>query len=501
MAVAGAIWNGAPSAAPVAVAQHEAGSGGVHRLSGTDSGFLAMEASWQPMFNVTWAVLEPGRPLTVDDVREHVLGRLDEMPAFRQRIVAVPGGLHHPVAVDDPAFDLDAHLHVVDVRHGPWAGLDLDTVIARLAEEPMPTDRALWRIHLIDGLPESRQVISLHFHHAIADGTAAVALMHRLFSDEVTGPVWRGGPYAPQTPPGALRLVLGALWTHLISVFLILGALLGVWRGVGRLRAAKARAEVEVPPISEGAPLTELNDAFTPARACVTVDLPLAGLRHVRKHTETTLNDVLLAVVSAGTGDYLAARDGLPERSLLCNMPVAEAPEEPVERTSGNSFWSLTTTLATDVPDPLERLAVIARVTGECKEQLRAFGVSTVPQLLDVVPPALLARGTRRVGERLREATADVDANVLVSNVRGSDHPYELRGRTVSRIYVCGPPSNGIGCNVSALSYGDRMLVTVLAFGDALRDPGAYGAALEAGFEELAALTGWSEESASPVAG
>lgn len=470
----------------------------MHRLSGTDSGFLAMEASWQPMFNVMWAVLEPGAPLSVTELTDHVAARLDQLPAFRERVVPVPGGIHHPVVVDDPDLDLARHLFRVDLAEPRWEGLDLDAVVAALAEEPMPHDRPLWRMHLVDGLGGGRQAVSVHFHHAIADGTAAMAMMRRLFDDEETGPVWRGGPYAPQRPPGAVRLTLAALWRHLVTLFVFVGALLGVLGGVRRLRVAKEAAEVEVPPISGGAPRTAFNDAFTPARACVTVDLPLAGLRHVRQATGATLNDVVLAVVAGGARTYLAGRGGLPERPLLCNMPVADDSGPDLERTSGNDFWSLTTTLATDVEDPLERLARISLVTGECKEQLRAFGVGTVPRLLDVVPPVLLARGTRKVGERLRSADEDVDANLLVSNVRGAAEPYVLRGRTVVEAYVCGPPSNGIGCNISVMSYGERMMVTVLAYADALTEPAAFGADLADSFEDLAGRTGWvSPERAS----
>lgn len=467
----------------------------MHRLSGTDSGFLAMEAPWQPMFNVGLAESDDGPLWTPEGLREHVAGRLDQLPAFRRRVVAVPGGLHHPVAVDDPDFDLDAHLGHVDLRRTAEHGTTLDEVFAALAEEPLPADRPLWRLYLVDGIGDGaggagvgvggrRQALVLHFHHAIADGTAAMAAFRRLFSDAPTPPV-DAEPYRPRRLPGRVRLVAGAVLAHLVGVLRFVAALLGAYGGLKRLRARKEEAAVEVPPISEGAPWTPLNDAFTLRRASARVVLPLAELREVRRATGGTLNDVVLGVVSGALRSYLG--EDLPAAPLLCNVPMSDEPADAPERTDGNNFWSVTTTLATDEADPLERLARISAVTGECKQQLLAFGVSTVPTLLDVVPPVLLARGTRRVSQRLREATEVVDANVLVSNVRGAAEPFTLLGRTVERAWVCGPPSNGIGCNVSVMSYGTDVLVCVLAYADALADPARFALALIDSHAELVA--------------
>lgn len=466
----------------------------MHRLSGTDSGFLAMEQPWQPMYNVGVGVLAAtgGPSLTREDLRDHVAARLDQLPAFRRRVVEVPGGWHHPVAVDDPEFDLDAHVIHLSGADVLERGSTLDEVVAALAEEPMPMDRPLWRVFLVDaphagfdGLEDGGSAVVLHFHHAIADGTAAMAIFRRVLDDAPRPAVAGAEPYAPRPVPSAFRLGVAAFGRHLASLVRFVAAVLGAVAGMRRVRGRNEVAEVEVPPISEGSPRTELNDAFTPRRACVRVQLPMAGLKRIRAHTGATLNDVLLGVVSGALRRYLAARGGIPETALLCNMPVSDEPADAPERTSGNNFWSLTTTLATDVEDPLVRLARIVEVTDECKAQLAEFGVSTVPAVLDVVPPRLLARGARKVHDRLREAEEVVDASVLVSNVRGPATPFRLLGHEVTSVWVCGPPSNGIGCNVSAMSYGEYMNAMVLAFADALADPEALAQAFADSYLEL----------------
>lgn len=466
----------------------------MERLSGTDSGFLAMDQEWQPMHNVVLAVLaaHPERaPVTREQLRDHVVARLDDLPRYRQRIVEVPGGWHHPLAVDDPDFDPERHVIHLDGAEVAAHGASVDEVFAALAEVPLPLDRPLWRMYLLDspgpgfaGIEPGGCAVVLHFHHAIGDGAALMATLPRLF-DDVGAPRLAEVPaYHPRALPSQFWLRAAALWHLLVSFVAFLAAVLGAVGGLRRLRARQEVAVVEVPPISHGAPRSLFNEAFSPRRACVRVALPLEGLKQVRTQTGHTLNDVVLAVVSGGLRDYLAQMDALPEEPLLCNVPVSEEGADAPVRTSGNNFWSLTTSLATDVADPLERLARIGEVTQECKIQLAEFGVTTIPTLLDTVPPRLLARGTRRVGERLR--TADrVDANVLVSNVRGNPDPFWLFGREVTSLWVCGPPSNGVGLNISVMSYAGRLHLTVLACADALSDPQRLADALGAAYLAL----------------
>ena len=66
----------------------------MHRLSGEDAGFLSMEQPEQAMNTIAIGRLRraDGSPtaLTIEDVRTHVASRLDQLPSFRWRIVAVP---------------------------------------------------------------------------------------------------------------------------------------------------------------------------------------------------------------------------------------------------------------------------------------------------------------------------------------------------------------------------------------------------------------------------
>ena len=87
-------------------------------LVGMDAAFLALETPTTPMHVGVALVLDPPEgtrslfsPSTrYAQIRRVIEQRLHLIPPLRQRALRVPFGLHHPVWVDDPEFDLDDHL-------------------------------------------------------------------------------------------------------------------------------------------------------------------------------------------------------------------------------------------------------------------------------------------------------------------------------------------------------------------------------------------------------
>ena len=461
----------------------------MHRLNGEDAGFLYMDLPGQPMNSIGIGVLSgDDATLTLADVRAHIASRLDELPSWRWRIVRVPGELHRPVAVRDPDFDLDAHVLEATVTGGD---AELEAWFAGLAAEHLDPDRPLWQVWLVTGLDDGRQAMVMKYHHALADGVAAMTTLARVFSDVQFDPLppvpgHSGEPWSAERIPGRLRMVLWALWAHLVTLLLVVpGLLLRTRRQARAVRRERANSEVTMPPFSGGAPRTSLNRAFTAPRTYARATLPLSDVKQVKDAAGVTMNDVVLAIVAGACVRYLEARDGVPDRPLLTTVPMAnEAPGAPV-RQFGNHFWSFTTSLATDVPDPWERLEQISLYARTGKRELEALGVSLVSDWLDVIPPALARRGIQGTLTRLQDPAEDVDASILVSNVRGPAQPLSLGGRVFRELHIDGPPSNGVGVNVMVWSYGSEVLFGILAYADALEAPADFRAALEASCAEL----------------
>lgn len=459
----------------------------MHRLSGEDAGFLSMEQPEQAMNTIAVGTLRNpsgAAGVTIEDVRSHVAARLDQLPSFRWRIVPVPFGLHNPMAVRDPDFELDYHLREATLADGQT----LDDLFAHLAEKHLDRRHPLWQLTLVHGLPDGDQALILKYHHCLADGVAAFTTFSRVFSDAPTDPIPDvDQPWRPEKVPSKLLLVWLAFLDHLAALLAIPGLALRAKRGFDAVKSRRAKAAVAVPEFSGAAPNSALNDAFTAPRAYARAVLPLGAVKEAKDAAGVTLNDVVLATVAGGLRGYLAERDELPDRPLLASVPVSYEPADAPIRQAGNRFWSFTTSLATDVDDPAERLAAISATAAEAKEQLTVLGPDLMPAVLDHVPPFISEPGAKALIERLRALGPDdlVDANVLISNIRGPAEPWSLFGCEVVDLFIDGPPSNGVGLNVMLWSYGDRLLLGILAFADALRDPAALTRHVESAFADL----------------
>ena len=85
----------------------------MQRLTGLDAAFLALETPSAHMHVLGVAIVDPSTappgPFHAR-VRALLEARLHLVPPLRRRLVEVPFGLHIPVWIDDPDFDLDYHL-------------------------------------------------------------------------------------------------------------------------------------------------------------------------------------------------------------------------------------------------------------------------------------------------------------------------------------------------------------------------------------------------------
>jgi diacylglycerol O-acyltransferase / wax synthase len=466
----------------------------MRRLSGQDDGFLLLELPEQPMQTMALAILRPGPggAVGVEDVQRHMAARLHEVPAFRWRVVPVPLGLSHPVVVEDPGFDLARH-----VRHAvlpePGGVGELDALYAGLAEQHLDRGRPLWQMTLVDGLAGDRQAIVLEVHHALMDGFATVATLARIFSPSGDPGLHPDDGWCPDRLPGAGRLVAGAIG-HQARVLVRLPALVArTRRGVAALKRRRSGAAVKAPEAGIDTPLSTINSGFTAERRYARTSLPLEDVRQVKNAAGATVNDVVLAVVAGALRSYLEARGGLPDRPLVASVPVAMEGRGAPARAEGNRFSRLTTSLATDVADPWTRLSTIAAVTREAKECLDLAGRELLPDWLEYLPPLLGVPAVRRVQAARRspgKGPAKLDANVVISNIRGPSEPWRFGSAAVDEMYITGPPNSGVGVTIVAWDYGGRLLLGLLSFADSVEDPAELAAGLHESLAELVQACG-----------
>ena len=459
----------------------------VRRLSGLDTGFLSLEMAGQPMQCIALGMIRAGMsiPVALEDLRQRLIARLDQLPAFRWRIVPVPLGLAQPVVVDDSRFDLNDHLsHVVLPEPGGLA--ELNAACARLASQHLNRDRPLWRITLIDGLADGRQAVMLEVHHALMDGTALRTTLARIFSEDqptVSPPSWQ-----PGWPPGRTRLVAAGL-AHNARILTRLPALINrTRRAVGAVRQRQAEAAVKVPKPGVDTPLSAINCGFTPERRVARAALPLETVLAVKDAAGVTVNDVALALVGGALRGYLQARGALPERPLVAFVPVGLEDHGGAPRAAGNHIARLTASLATDIADPWERLRRISAITAEAKACLALAGRELWTDWLEYLPPMLmgpLSRRTQPAGRRTGKRRVRLDENVVVSNLRGPSTPWQLGSAVVEEMYLFGPPNSAAGVNFVLWDYAGQLLLGILSFADLVEDPGELAVRMSCSLEEL----------------
>ena len=457
------------------------------RMEGVDAGYLYMETPSMHMHTLKIAIIEPDEPFTHERFAEELVGRLNRLPPLQQRILPVPFSLNHPLWIAD--HDIDLSKHVVAHRLAAPGGMaELQTLIGEIAGTPLDRSRPLWEMHVCEGMPDDRVAVVVKMHHALADGMAANALLGNV-TDTSAASVDPGPPLARETVPSRARQA-GLALIDAARQSLTLPALL--WRTVRALTALvkhKRQSQVAVPRPVLDVPRTSLNGPLTPRRTFATTTLPMAELKQVRRTHDVTLNDVVLAVVSGALRNYLAERGENPPISLVAGVPVGtDAPGE-APRLSGNRVSNLFTSLATDVHDPRERLLTISRTANEAKLVQRTLGPTMLIDWVQFTPPAPFSAVLRHYSRAGTAARHSPPFNVIVSNVRGPGEPVTIAGAALRDLYSVGPILEGIGLNVTAWSYVDRLNVSLLSCPDLVPDLGSLVAHLRPALDELLEMT------------
>jgi WS/DGAT/MGAT family acyltransferase len=439
----------------------------MERMTGLDAGFLYMETPTLHMHTLKVAVVDPSGVdggYSFTRFREELAKRLHLLPPFRRRIVTVPLGLHHPMWIEDPAFDLDRHIRRAKVPAPGGLG-EMDAVVARIASRPLDRGRPLWEVWMIEGLRDGQIGFVAKIHHAVADGVAAAAMLANVLTPDLDAShasepahEWRGEPV-----PGRRRLVRDALVQRLRELRGLPRLVRRTRHTAGRLKAHEEQSVVRTPKPIRDVPRTSFNGSLSPGRAFATITLPLEDFKRVKGAFGVTLNDVVLAVVSGSLRRYLAARGEHPDRSLTASIPVSADRPDAVARLMGNRVSNLFTSLCTDVEDPVERLRRIHGVMETAKARQAIIGADLMGEWAEFTPPGPFSALVRSYSRRGLASRHRPPVNLVVSNVAGPPAPLYIAGGRLTALSSVGPILEGIGLNVTAWSYVGQMTFAAIS--------------------------------------
>jgi len=467
----------------------------VERLTGQDAGFLYNETPSQHMHTLKIAVVDfsdAPAPYSFDGFRQVLADRIHLLPALRRRVVWAPLHLAHPWWVEDPDFDLDRHLTRVTAA-APGGREQLDAEASAVASVGLPRDRPLWDLRVVEGLAGGRVAFITKIHHCVADGARAAEMLAAIAG---SGPAARPERWDPPELPTRAQLLRQAI-LDIVRITSGVPALVGrsLRAGIDLVRHRRLGGPKPATPFT-GAK-TSFNAALTSRRHFATGDLSLDQLKRIKQAHSTTLNDVVLAMVTGALRRHLEERGELPDRPLVAGVPVSTRTGE---GEGANRVSNLFVSLPVQEPDPARRLAIIHDSTKGAKAQYDVLGTDMLADWSELTPgraySALVGWYSRRnLADRGRPPI-----NLVVSNVPGPRQPLHLAGARIVEIYSMGPILEGIGLNLTVWSYGDRLYAGMVTCPDAMDDVDRLVGRLPAALDELDAALPLSPTSAARAA-
>jgi len=460
----------------------------VKRLSGLDAGFLYLETSTSFMHVASLIVLDPSTsPVTWDHqrVRQLFEQRLDQVPPFRRRLVEVPLGLHHPLWVEDPDFNLDWHLRHIELP-APGGRAELTRLVADLVAIPLDRTRPLWESWVIEGLADGMCGLLTKVHHSAIDGASGEELMVALLDitpdmEPKPGPET---PWEPERVPTDTEMLGYGLWSLAQQPALAVRTIRNTVEVALQLRDRYMPAENPNLPLPLTAPRTSFNHTLTPRRSLGLETVALSRVKAVKNAAGCTVNDVVLALCAGALRQWMDDNDEHVDQPLLAMVPVSvRSTDEQGEQ--GNKVSSAFASLATTIDDPVERLAAIHESMSTAKEAQELIGADALQNWAEFAAPAVAAQAARvytslHLADRHRPLF-----NVVISNVPGPPFPLYVAGARVVATNPIGPIFDGAGLNITVMSYEDRLDFGLLACPDLVDDVQALADAVAAALDDL----------------
>jgi WS/DGAT/MGAT family acyltransferase len=234
------------------------------------------------------------------------------------------------------------------------------------------------------------------------------------------------------------------------------------------------------------APRTVFNGPVSSHRRVAFGSLSLTAVKDIKNATGTTVNDVVVTIVAAALRRFLDERSELPDAPLVAMIPVSVRTEEQ-RGTYGNRVSTMAVAIPTDLDGPLERLEAAHEAMRSAKEHHRAVPATLMQDATLFVPPAIHARASRVTLRLSARNAATPIFNVVISNVPGSPTPLYSAGAKLLANYPVSAVTDGMGLNITVLSYEDRLDFAIVADRDQVPDAWPLMDALGTALDELKA--------------
>jgi diacylglycerol O-acyltransferase len=426
------------------------------RLSWGDTVFLHLEREGMPL-NVA-SVCEFEGEVSFDDFLRFVESKLPLLPRYLKRVVSPPFGIGLPSWEYDPGFDIHNHVRELTLKTG--TDVELKTVAGKLFSKVMDRQRPLWDLTLVHGLKGVRSGVILRLHHCLADGIAGVGIMKVLLDaspEAARLPRKRIQLHIPPAHDPLTSLMNGVVDSYSDMVKRTLSAMADVLTMAERAAANGETLPTEeisqfLPEITAFTERLRFNVPYRGPQKFAWAEVSLAKVKAIRQACGTSVNDVVLALMTATIRQYSELHGDRVKGKLLrmmvpVNLRGSESPDE-----LGNRISLVPVTIPLDIRDPKKLLAAAHARTEFIKRAHAAELVSLAGGMIGMFPTSLQAL----VGPMLSRLPI-TPFNLVCTNVPGPQFPLYLRGHKMLNWYPYVPIGGEMAVNCAILSYNGTM--------------------------------------------
>jgi len=434
------------------MSSHEQNGQQGDRLSWGDTVFLHLEREGMPL-NVAGVCVFEGE-VAFEACLQFVESKLPLIPRYLKRLVPSPLNMSLPSWEYDPTFDIRRHVREATLKHG--SDVELKTLAGKILSTVMDRQHPLWDLTLVHGLKGNRSGLVFRLHHCLADGIAGVEIMNVILD---------ASPVAPRLPRRKLRLRVPAprgAWSSITNgvvdsysdfVKRILAAVADVSSMAERFAANGGNVAPDefttlLPELTISTERLRFNVPYRGPQKLAWAEVPLAEVKAIKSACGTSVNDVVLALVTATMRRYLELHgDSVKGRLLRMMVPVnLRGSDSPGEL--GNRISLVPVTVPLDIRNPRKLLAAVHRRTELLKRAHTAEVVSLAGGLIGMFPNSAQA-----LAGHILSRLPFTPFNMVCTNVPGPQQPLYLLGCKLLHCYPYVPVGGEMPLNCAILTY------------------------------------------------
>jgi diacylglycerol O-acyltransferase len=470
---------------------------GGERLSWGDTVFLNLERSGMPL-NVACVSLFDG-DIAFDEYVRFVESRLPLIPRYLMRVVPAPLNAGLPSWEYDPGFDIYNHMHEVILQHGSEA--ELKALAGKTLGKVMDRQRPLWDLTLVRNLKGNRTGLIARMHHCLADGIAGVGIMSALMD---TGPSTAPAPKrktrfrvpSPRDPMSSLVDGLASSYSDFAQR--ILSAWSDVLSMAERTLASGGNSPSEefsrlLPEITAPTERLCFNVLYRGPQKFACTEISLADVKAIRHARGTSINDVLLALVTATIRRYAEFHGDRIKGRLLRIMVPVNLRDNGNANELGNRISLVPVTIPLDIRHPRRLLAAVHRRTEFLKRSHAAELVGLAGGMIGILPGVMQSFAGPMISQ-----LPITPFNMVCTNVPGPQYPLYLLGHRMLHWYPYVPIGGELAMNCAILSYNGMIYFGFSGDVHAAPDLGRLERFLKLSFEELRDAAGISPRRKKP---